>query len=267
MSIASPQTTGELDAPFHLSRRGPIALLTLRSAPVNALGTQLVRALHRALDELATDRDVRVLHLRSGLRVFCAGADLGEMRNNLADPDRVDDQIAAVRDLQAALARLESMPMATLAEIGGAAMGGGLELALACDLRVAASEAKLALPETSLGLVPGAGGTQRLTALCGPSVARRVILGAEILDGATAASLGVVHWAVPRETLAAFASGVADRLGALPRAALAAAKSCIAAAGDPARDGYAEELSATRELLLHEPETRARVEAFLAGKR
>ncbi len=254
-------------APLELSRRGPVALLTLASPPVNALGTRLVRALRAALDEVVADRDVRVLHIRSGLKVFCAGADLAEMRANLADRSSVEAQIAAVRELQAVFAHLESLPMATVAEIGGAAMGGGLELALACDLRVAATEAKLALPETRLGLVPGAGGTQRLTALCGPAVARRLILGAEVFDGAAAASMGVVQWAVPRETLAAFAQSVAERVGALPRAAVAAAKSCIAARASPARDGYEEELSATRDLLLHEPETRTRVEAFLAGQR
>jgi enoyl-CoA hydratase/carnithine racemase len=257
------------EAPLRLARRGPVAVLTLSAPPVNALGTSLVRALRRVLDEVEADRAVRVLHVRSDLRVFCAGADLAEMRANLADGAGagVDAQIAAVRDIQEVLARLESLPMATVAEIGGAAMGGGLELALACDLRAAASEAKLGLPETSLGLLPGAGGTQRLTALCGPAVARRLVLGAEVLDGAAAAALGVVHWAVPGAELPAFASGVADRLGALPRAAVAAAKSCIAAAGDPARDGFEEELSATRQLLLGEPETRSRVEAFLNRKR
>jgi enoyl-CoA hydratase len=253
-------------APLRLSRRGPVAVLTLESPPVNALGTRLVGALDGVLAEVAADREVRVLHVRSALQVFCGGADLAEMRANLAGSS-VDAQIAAVRDIQAVLARLEALPMATVAEIGGAAMGGGLELALACDLRVAAAEAKLALPETSLGLLPGAGGTQRLTALCGPAVAKRLILGAEVVDGTAAAAMGLVHWAVPREALPAHASGVADRLGALPRAALAAAKSCIAAFRDPARDGYAEELAATRELLLHEPETRARVEAFLTRKR
>jgi len=128
-------------------------------------------------------------------------------------------------------------------------------------------EAKLALPEVNLGLIPGAGGTQRLTNLCGPALAKRMILGAEILDGATAQALGLVHWAVPRAELAGFAQTLAARIGALPRAALAASKSCIAAAADPGRDGYEEELSATRDLLLHEPETRARVEAFLSGQR
>ena len=98
-------------------------------------------------------------------------------------------------------------------------------------------------------------------------MARRLILGAEVVDGAAAAAMGLVHWAVPREELASFACGVADRVGALPRAAVAAAKSCIAAWSDPARDGYEEELSATRELLLHEPETRTLIDAFLAGKR
>lgn len=255
------------EGPIQVSRRGAVAVLTLSSPPVNALGTRLVSAVRAALDEVAGDPTLRVLHLRSDLRVFCAGADLAEMRANLADASSVEAQIDAIRELQSVLARLEALPLATVAEVGGAAMGGGLELALACDLRVAAAEAKLALPETRLGLVPGAGGTQRLTALCGPAVARRLILGAEVLDGAAAAALGVVHWAVPRAELAAFATDLAERLAEQPRAAVAAAKACIAAAADPARDGYAEELLATRELLLHEPETRARVEAFLAGKR
>ncbi len=189
------------EAIVEMTRRDGVAILSLSSAPVNALGIRLVSALHSSLDAIEENRDIRVLHLRSDLKVFCAGADLAEMRANLADPSSVDDQIAAVRDIQTVLKRIETLPLATVAEIGGAAMGGGLELALACDFRVAANEAKLALPETSLGLIPGAGGTQRLTALCGPAVAKRLILGAEILDGATAAALGLVHWAVPRTEL------------------------------------------------------------------
>jgi enoyl-CoA hydratase/carnithine racemase len=250
-----------------VSRRGAVAVVALASPPVNALGAALVGALGAALEAAARDPAVRVLHLRSELKAFCAGADLAEMRERLGDPGRVEAQIAAVRDLQGLLARLEALPLATLAEVGGAALGGGLELALACDLRVAAAEARVGLPEVGLGLVPGAGGTQRLTALCGPGVARRLILGAEVVDGAAASELGLVHWTVPGAGLVSFADGIADRLAALPRAAVAAAKSCIAAWADPARDGFAEELEATRRLLLHEPETRRRVEAFLAGRR
>ncbi|OAN52736.1 enoyl-CoA hydratase [Paramagnetospirillum marisnigri] len=248
---------------LHISRVGKVAVLTLDSPPVNALSKALIKALHAAMDEVEADRGVGAVHIRSAGKAFCAGADLAEMRENLSDPDKVDAQIDFVRDIQDVLKRIETLGVATIAEVGGAAMGGGLELALACDFRVAAIEAKLALPEVNLGLIPGAGGTQRLTRLCGPSVARRLILGAEILGGEAAQSLGVVHWAVPRAELAGFAAALAERVAGLPRAAVAASKSCIAAAFDPTRDGYQEELERTRDLLLHEPETRARVEAFL----
>ncbi len=250
-----------------LERRASIAVLTLASPPVNALSTALIAALHKALDAIEGDKGISVVHIRSTGKVFCAGADLAEMRANLADPNSVDTQIDFVRDLQKVLARIEALPMTTVVELGGAAMGGGLELALACDFRVAANEAKLALPEVNLGLIPGAGGTQRLTALCGQAIAKRLILGAEILDGGTAAALGVVHWSVPRAELPGFADALTVRLGKLPRGAVAVAKACITAEADPNRDGYEEELTGTRDLLLHEPETRARVEAFLAGQR
>jgi enoyl-CoA hydratase/carnithine racemase len=241
-------------------------VLTLTRPPVNALGADLVQALGRVLDSLAGDASVGVVHLRAEGKAFCAGADLAEMAANLGPAGSLDAQIAFVRSLQQVFARLEALPQVTIAEIGGAALGGGLELALACDLRIAANEARLALPEVGLGLIPGAGGTQRLTRLCGAPLARRLILGAETIDGASAATLGVVHWAVPRADLAATATAHAARLAALPRAALGAAKACIAAALDPERDGFEEELSATRALLTL-PETRALVDAFLAGRR
>jgi enoyl-CoA hydratase len=161
--------------------------------------------------------------------------------------------------------RLESAPLVTLAEIDTLALGGGLELALACDLRVAAQEARLGLPEARLGLLPGAGGTQRLTRLCGPGLAKRLILGAELIDGATAERLGLVQWAVPRAALAGFARDIAGRYAAMPKAALAANKRCIAAATDPARDGYADEISETRTLYDH-PDTRLKVSDFLAKR-
>jgi enoyl-CoA hydratase/carnithine racemase len=169
-----------------------------------------------------------------------------------------------VAGIQRLYARIERLPQVTLAEIGGAAMGGGFELALACDLRIAANEAKIGLPEVRLGLIPGAGGTQRLTRLCGPALASRLILGAEILDGTAASELGVVHWAVPRAELAQRAAETARRIAGLPAAALAASKACIAAAGHKERGGYTDELEFTR-LLLSNAETRQRVTAFLAG--
>jgi enoyl-CoA hydratase/carnithine racemase len=151
-----------------------------------------------------------------------------------------------------------------MAEIAGAAMGGGLELALACDLRIAANEAKLGLPEVRLGLIPGAGGTQRLSRACDPSIAKRLILGAEIIDGVTAAKLGVVHWAVPRSELAQRAAEIVGGIASLPTEALAASKACIAAAGTSDRSGYTYELEFTR-LLLNNADTRKRVDEFLGG--
>jgi len=242
-----------------------IATLTLTRPPVNAISAEWVATFEGRLDELAARSDWSVLHLRSDQKVFCAGADLDEVRGHIEAPDGPDRMYSYVAGIQRLYARIEALPQVTLAEIGGAAMGGGLELALSCDLRIAANEAKLGLPEARLGLIPGAGGTQRLTRLAGRAVAARVILSAEILDGVTAATLGVVHWSAPRAEIAKRASEIAKRVAALPATALAACKACIAAAATPGRGGYAEELEHTRRLLT-EPATRQRVEAFLAGR-
>jgi len=241
-----------------------VATVTLARAPVNAISDAWVRAFDAALDGLAVRGGWTVLHLRSDQKVFCAGADLTEVRARIDAADGPDRMYAYVAGIQRLYSRIERLPQVTIAEIGGAAMGGGLELALACDLRIAAVEAKLGLPEARLGLIPGAGGTQRLTRLCGRAVAQRLILGAEVVDGATARDLGVVQWAVPRAELGRHARELAQRVAALPAGALAASKACIAAAGEPGTGGYSLELEATRRL-LGDAETRRRVEAFLAG--
>src|SRR5450631_668123 len=242
-----------------------VTTLTLSHPPVNAISEEWVRSLEAKLDELARGPRFTVLHIRSEQKVFCAGADLKEVRARMDAADGPDQMYSYVASIQRLYARIERLPQVVLAEIGGAAMGGGLELALACDLRIAAIEAKLGLPEARLGLIPGAGGTQRLTRLCGPAVATRLILGAEILDGRTAAELGVVHWVVPRAELAQRAAEIVRGIAGLPAAALAASKACIAAAGHKDRGGYTDELEFTR-MLLNDPETRQRVQAFLAGQ-
>ncbi len=250
---------------FDLTVSHAVATVTLNRPPVNAISEQWIARFDALLDDLAKRSDWRVLHLRSEQKVFCAGADLKQVGDRIAAVDGPDRMYAYVAGIQRLYARIEKLPQVSLAEIGGAAMGGGLELALACDLRIAAVEAKLGLPEAQLGLIPGAGGTQRLTRLCGPSVAARLILGAEVVDGAAARDLGIVHWAAPRAELAERAIEIARRVAALPAAALAASKACIALACATDHAGYTEELEATRLLLTNE-ETRRRVEAFLAGK-
>jgi enoyl-CoA hydratase/carnithine racemase len=242
---------------------GRVLVATLQRAPVNALDDALIAALDAALERAAADDGITLLHLRSEQRAFCAGADLALMRECFATPQGPDTMTALVQRMQRLFARLEAAPVLTLAEIGASALGGGFELALACDLRVAACEARIGLPEAGLGLLPGAGGTQRLTKLVGPGLARRLILGAEVLDGAEAQRLGLVQWARPRDQLPAYSRDLAAGLAARPKAALAANKRCINAALDARCDGYADELRETRALYDH-PETRRQVAAFLA---
>jgi enoyl-CoA hydratase len=248
-----------------VERIGRIAVATLSRPPVNALNDELLARLESVLDEVAADEEVSVLHIRSDQKAFCAGADLALMRSCFATPEGPDVMVEVVRRMQRLFERIEDAPLVTLAEIGGAAMGGGLELALSCDVRIAAVEAKLGLPEVRLGLVPGAGGTQRLTRLCGRGIANRLILGGEVIDGALAERLGIVQWAQPREQLAEWTRELAAHFASAPRAALAANKRCIAAAGGPGRDGYAEEIAGSRRLYDH-PETRRRVSEFLSRK-
>ncbi|MCI4430390.1 MAG: enoyl-CoA hydratase/isomerase family protein [Burkholderiales bacterium] len=247
----------------HTQHCGRVLVATLSRPPVNALDDELIVQLHAVLDSAVADDGVSVLHIRSEQRVFSAGADLALIRDCFATAHGPDAMTEVVRHMQRLYQRLEAAPLATLAEIGGAALGGGLELALACDFRAAALDAQLGLPEAGLGLLPGAGGTQRLTRLCGPGVAKRLILGAEVISGEQALQLGIVQWALPREQLAASSRELAARLATLPKAALAANKRCIAAQSDPQRDGYADEIAETRKLYDH-PETRLRVSAFLA---
>lgn len=239
-----------------------VARMTLNRPPVNAFDERFIQGLGSALDRVEAFDGLSVLHIRSGLRVFSAGADLDLMRDLLATPEGRDSMIGVVRNMQRAFKRIEDLRVVSVAELGGAAMGGGLELALACDLRIASERAKLGLPEAGLGLLPGAGGTQRLPRICGDATARRLILGAEVIDGGEAQRLGLVHWAVPAEDLETRAAELAMRLGSIPAETAAACKACIAAAADDSIDGYELELTETRR--LHDvEETARRIEAFL----
>jgi enoyl-CoA hydratase/carnithine racemase len=170
--------------------------------------------------------------------------------------------VETVRRMQRLYDRIEALPQVTIAEIGGTAFGGGFELALACDLRIAAETASVGLPEAGLGLLPGAGGTQRLTRLAGPGIARRLILTAEVLDGRQAQAFGLVQWVAPAAELGAFAKGIAERIVRMSPAALAACKHCFSAADAVLHDGMLIELLETHKL-LNTADTRKRVAAFL----
>ena len=240
-------------------------VITLDRAPVNAIDDAWLAAFHVLADELEASDDVSVVHIRSALRVFGAGMDLARLAELTSRDDGTDAMVADVSEFQRAFDRLEALPQIVVAEIGGAALGGGLELALACDLRIASTKARLGLPETGLGLIPGAGGTQRLSWLCGRGVAARLILTGEQVTGATAAELGIVQWAVEPDQLAEQAAALVDRMLASSPTALREAKRLLAAAGDPSRDGFGEEREADRRL-FDSPDTRARIHGFLQGQ-
>src|SRR5208282_4132743 len=250
---------------FGMTVNHAIATLTLSRAPVNAISEEWIAGFDGMLDDLAVRSDWRVLHLRSDQKVFCAGADLKQVCDRIAAADGPDRTFSYVAAMQRLYARIEKLPQVTLAEIGGAAMGGGLELALACDLRIVAREVRVGLPELALGLLPAAGGTQRLTRLCGRAVASRLILGAETVDGAEAERLGLAQWSVPLAELADAAAEIARRYAEVPAHAVARAKPCIAAARDPALDGFALEVSGSTAL-LESSETRTLVARFLERK-
>lgn len=241
-----------------------VATLTLSRPPVNAIDAAFVAAFRESLDRAEAEA-VTALVIRSDQKCFCAGADLAQIAGYFDDPDGVEAMTAYVRSLHGIFGRLAAFPAITLAAIDGPALGGGLEMTLACDLRLATTRAKLGLPEARVGMIPGAGGTQRLTRICGPGVSARIILGGEIVDGAEAARLGIVQWSCAPEALDAEIAAITGRIAGLSRQALVLSKDCIAACGDPRRDGFARELDAPR-LLIPTEEARDRVRGFFQRK-
>ncbi|GAB4427835.1 MAG: enoyl-CoA hydratase [Chloroflexi bacterium OHK40] len=201
-----------------------IATITLRRPErLNALGVQLVNELMAALATLAEGGDARVLVLTgAGERAFCTGADLKERAAMDASARWAHNR--AMNDCNNQLARL---PIPTIAAINGLALGGGLELALACDLRLAAEHAQLGLPEVGLGIIPGAGGTQRLPRLVGPGRAKELIFSARRIGAQEALAWGLVGQVAPASELPQAARALAAEIARRSPLALAYAKAAI----------------------------------------
>lgn len=163
-----------------------------RAKAKNSLSKNLVTQFKKTIDLLKFEKTIAVLILRSGVPgIFCAGADLKERA--VMPEAEVGPFVASARQLTI---DLSDLPIPTIAALDGAALGGGLELALSCDLRVAASSAKMGLVETRLAIIPGAGGTQRLARLVGPAIAKELIFTARVIDGTQARALGIVNHVV-----------------------------------------------------------------------
>lgn len=173
-----------------------IAILGLnRPEQRNAFSVNLVDSLSKTIDKLRYDGTARVIILRSMVpKVFCAGADLKERA--VMTPKEVS---SFVTNLRGVMSKLQNIPVPVLAAIDGVAVGGGLEICLACDIRVASTDSKMGLVETKLAIIPGAGGTQRLPRIINPSIAKELIYTAKVIDGIRAHDIGLVNYVVEQE--------------------------------------------------------------------
>lgn len=213
-----------------MERDGATAVVTLnRPKVLNALNILMVRELREALCELEGDAAVRAIVLTgSGERSFAAGADIGEL-NALQGAVA---GAALARSGQALTLQIERMRTPTLAAVNGFALGGGCELAMACDIRIASENAKFGQPEVTLGLLPGYGGTQRASRLLGRGMAMYLCLSGEMLDAAAALRVGLVEKVVPAAEVLPEAKRIAAVIASKAPLAVAAAKRAIDAGAD-----------------------------------
>jgi enoyl-CoA hydratase len=219
---------------------GWVQITLNRPAVKNALNTDVLAALADVLTKAAADPTIRCAMIHGAMGNFAAGADIGEIETKTAAEGAIDP-----RKKHWASIRAFSKPL--IAAVDGFALGGGFELALMADLMVLGESARLGLPETSLGLIPGAGGTQRLMALAGRARASRMVLTGEIIDAATAFSWGIGSYLAAGPALAD-AMVLADKIALRAPLALKAAKAALVQ-GDEAAHAYALERSGFETLL------------------
>src|SRR5215210_5770545 len=206
-----------------VERRERVAVITInRPDKRNALNIKTRAEGAAALDELRDDETVRVVVITgAGDKAFIAGADIAEFAGRTAVTQR---DVMTGRSLFTAI---DTFPKPVIAMINGYCLGGGCELALACDLRIASERASFGQPEINLGIIPGGGGTQRLTHLVGEGKAMELILTGEIIDAQTAHSYGLVNTVVPHEELAAKTLEIANRIAEKSPVALRFAKEAV----------------------------------------
>jgi len=221
-------------------QEGWVRLTLNRPAARNALNTALLRKLAETLQALAADVACRAVLLCGAEGNFAAGADIGEIESKCSAEGAVDPR-------KAYWAEIRSFPKPVVAAVDGFALGGGFELALMADLIVAGETARFGLPETSLGLIPGAGGGQRLLALAGRARASRMVLTGEIIDAVTAEAWGIVGWRAAGTALPE-AERIATTLARRAPLALAAAKRALVA-GDEAASAIHLERALFEDLL------------------
>ncbi len=242
--------------------RGRTAWITLHRPEVrNAIDLAMVEEIHAALADLEARDEVHALVFAgAGGKAFASGADVAELRER-----RRDDAMKGINGTL--FARVERFPRPTVAAVVGYALGGGCELALACDFRIAGASSRFGQPEVTLGIMAGAGGTRRLPALVGPAQARRLLYTGQVIDAAEALRIGLVDRVVPDDAVpAAVEEWLAPVLAAAPEAVRATKRSLLAWSHGAQEDALAFLDKEAQAALFEHPDKFARMDAFLAKR-
>jgi enoyl-CoA hydratase len=236
-------------------------LLTLnRPGQLNAVDVEVCQRLREVVNEAEASASARCLVITGSGRAFSAGADIGALEAMGSGMEFA----AFIEQMATTYGLLEQSPLPSVAAINGAALGGGLELALACDFRIAAPGIRLGVPEVKLGLLPGAGGTQRLPRLVGLAAARRMLMTGAPVDSSRALAVGLVD-EVTEDALSA-AKALASQLAAAPPRALAAAKRLLRTFDTGQLDGGIAAERAEVAMLFDEPDRIEGIAAFRARR-
>ena len=246
-----------------VDREGPLAIVSLSNPPLNVLHPQMVEELAACFGGLANDPEVQVAIITgAGDRAFCAGFDIKEFPGLLA-PGRAEKLAAR---LHASLGAIENLGKPTIAAVNGLALGGGMEVSMACDMRIVAASAQMGQPEIKLGLLPGAGGTQRLPRLVGAGIAKEIMFTGDPIGAAEAHRIGLANHVVPAGEALSAARKMAGRLAARPGVALRYIQQAVQRGlGATLSDGLQVEADLFAKVFQTE-DAREGVEAFIAKR-
>ncbi len=245
-----------------VERHDNVALVTLNAPEKrNAIDLEMVQGLHRVLDELVEGAEVSALVLTgAGEKAFAAGADIAQLKERKAP-----EALSAINS--ALFKKLDDLPIPSIAAVRGYALGGGCELAIACDLRVIGESAKMGQPEVSLGIIPGAGGTYRLPRLVGLGIARELVYTGRILDAQECLRIGLANRLVPDAQVVDQALALAREIASRGRLAVRLAKATMNAIARPGEAAAVTLESLAQAVLFETEDKHRRMEEFLSRKK